>query len=198
VGDDATGDADGDGFCASDDCADGDATIFPGADELCDGVDNDCAGDLGTTEADGDGDGVRVCDDDCDDSDPTVRPHAAELCDGLDNACNGSLPANEVDGDGDGAPPCAGDCNNNDPAVSPELEDVCGDLVDNYCDTLVDQDCPEPMGSEEVGGCGCNATVGSTQMSGWWVACVVLWAIAARRTGNAILTSGARWSRLRS
>jgi hypothetical protein len=32
-------DADGDGFAESDDCDDTDATVFPGADEVCDGVD---------------------------------------------------------------------------------------------------------------------------------------------------------------
>ena len=37
-------DADGDGFGPGQDCADDDATIFPGAEERCDGVDGDCDG----------------------------------------------------------------------------------------------------------------------------------------------------------
>ena len=40
--DDAT-DADGDGFPDECDCAASDASIFPGAGEICDGVDNDCS-----------------------------------------------------------------------------------------------------------------------------------------------------------
>ena len=39
-------DADGDGHTA-DDCAEGDASVHPDADELCDGVDNDCDGEIG-------------------------------------------------------------------------------------------------------------------------------------------------------
>jgi len=35
-------DVDGDGFPACDDCDDGDQDVYPGAPELCDGVDNDC------------------------------------------------------------------------------------------------------------------------------------------------------------
>jgi hypothetical protein len=35
-------DADGDGYDAPEDCDDTDAAIHPGADEHCDGVDEDC------------------------------------------------------------------------------------------------------------------------------------------------------------
>ena len=37
-------DADGDDVIGMDDCNDSDATVFPGADELCDGIDNNCDG----------------------------------------------------------------------------------------------------------------------------------------------------------
>jgi len=97
-----------------DDCNESSATIHPGAEEICDGLDNDCDGVVdgeGTAGAstwypDSDGDGFgatgegevscealedRVLDDsDCDDDDELVNPEALELCDGVDNDCDGS------------------------------------------------------------------------------------------------------------
>ncbi|GEM_PF-1854167 len=41
---DPPGDADGDGHLSDEDCDDDDASVYPGASELCDGVDRDCDG----------------------------------------------------------------------------------------------------------------------------------------------------------
>jgi hypothetical protein len=121
------------GFVAdSTDCGDDDPSRFPGADEACDGLDNDCDGEIDEdpvahtltvfTDADGDGVGVAeeasvVCEmiegqalraGDCDDADPAVYPDAPELCDGLDNNCDGIVDDGletqswYVDNDGDG------------------------------------------------------------------------------------------------
>lgn len=111
-------DEDGDGFDNIDECDDADPTVYPGADEWCNGVDDDCDGEtdeeeavdapLWFTDADGDGfgadpTGVPACDRpdglvgtgaDCDDSDPDIYPGATELCDGADQDCDG------VDDDG--------------------------------------------------------------------------------------------------
>ena len=53
---DAVYDRDHDGSPSSEDCDDNDGAVFPGNDELCDGLDNDCDGDV-DEGWDGDGDG---------------------------------------------------------------------------------------------------------------------------------------------
>ncbi len=54
-------DADGDGFAEDVDCDDDDPATYPGADELCDGVDNDCNGLVDDDPGDADGDGYDDC-----------------------------------------------------------------------------------------------------------------------------------------
>ncbi len=125
-------DADGDGVIAADDCDDLDETVYPGAVEVCDGVDNNCDGvaDEGVEsewwyDLDGDGYGgssasLQACDapdgyvelgNDCDDNDPAVNPGAPEDCNGLDDNCDGqaddgatSIWYTDADGDGYGDP----------------------------------------------------------------------------------------------
>ncbi|MCB9765915.1 MAG: putative metal-binding motif-containing protein [Alphaproteobacteria bacterium] len=123
-----------DGYVAvSGDCDDGNVTVYPGAREICDLLDNDC--DLAIDNGDGDGDGFEVCED-CDDTDPAIFPGAPEVCDGLDSDCDGVLPERELDADGDGALACE-DCDEADPAVFPGAAEVCNG-VDDDCDRIID------------------------------------------------------------
>ncbi len=146
-----------------DDCDDADPTAFPGNPEVCDGVDNDCNGDVDDNAAeatpyyeDGDGDGygdpgvsVDACEappgyvassTDCDDTNGAVHPGADEsdCTDPVDYNCDGSV--GYADADGDGAPACT-DCDDSDSGRSPLLAEVCDDLnVDEDCDGLADDD----------------------------------------------------------
>ncbi|MGB4929978.1 MAG: MopE-related protein, partial [Chitinophagales bacterium] len=95
------------------DCNDADASINPGATEICNGLDDDCVGgfDDGLTfldyyaDVDGDGYGQGAafgfCEvpgapyvlitGDCDDADATVYPGVIDLCNGIDNDCDGNI-----------------------------------------------------------------------------------------------------------
>ena len=133
-------DGDFDGYDSDEDCDDGDPNTYPFAPELCDGLDNDCDGLVGSDEADSDFDGSLLCEGDCDDFSPSVWPGAPELCDGQDNDCDAQVDEDltfDADADGfsswDSCEGSADDCDDGDPDVNPAATEAC-DGVDNDCD----------------------------------------------------------------
>jgi len=114
-------DADGDGVPASLDCDDTNLSVYPGATEICDGIDNDCnevadddyarGGQIYFLDRDNDGFGVweqakvRCAaptgyvdnSEDCADDDADVYPGAPEFCDKIDQDCNGEVDDEAVD-----------------------------------------------------------------------------------------------------
>ena len=128
--DGATGytDHDGDGFGACDECDDGDVDVNPDATELCNGVDDNCDGEIDErsaadavpwyADADGDGytspqssvvacappEGFAAASDpaDCDDDAEAVHPGATEIADdGVDQDCVGGDLVTDNPGDTD-------------------------------------------------------------------------------------------------
>ncbi len=130
------GDEDGDNYKPSDgDCDDNNPDVNPGVAEACDGIDNNCDGNIdeGVTSAfykdsdqDGFGDlnsekdgceapeGYVENSTDCDDAEAKAYPGNPEVCDGIDNDCNGTVddgvgttyyPDGDLDGYGDPAAP---------------------------------------------------------------------------------------------
>ena len=156
-------DDDGDGVPDGDDCAPSDPAVHPGAEEACNGLDDDCDGSVDEEGAAGcalwyldeDGDGFGKDDaaaclcgaadpwdadqpGDCDDGDGAVHPGANELCNGVDDDCDGVIdcPEDLI---------CL-----NDECVA--CTGVCGDGIPCINDTYCWEGCCIPWGSGPLGG----------------------------------------------
>jgi len=125
--------ADGSRICG-DDCDDAHPSVHPGEAEDCDGLDNDCNGEVddGVTQpfwpdadADGEGDATALASDvvwachrpastspfhaDCDDTNAAISPSLPEVCDeaGVDEDCDGvANPADRCACSGTSSRPC--------------------------------------------------------------------------------------------
>ncbi len=126
------------------DCDDDDPAVFPAANEVADGKDNDCDWliDEGTSSYDDDGDTFSEAAGDCDDTRDTVYPGAHEVPDGRDQDCDGRIDEGTVHGDDDmdGFSTVEGDCDDEDREIHPTAQEICGNWVDDNCNGLRDDE----------------------------------------------------------
>jgi len=156
-------DNDADGHPASEDCDDLDGTAHPGADERCDGRDNDCDGEIDEDDAvdpdtfyrDADGDGygdpgdvIEACEPpedavdnplDCDDTDPGLHPETAWYRDRDSDGFGDPETAQYGCTGPDSSIRTAGDCDDRDASVFPGAPEYCN-TVDEDCDGEADED----------------------------------------------------------
>ncbi|MFM9985708.1 MAG: MopE-related protein, partial [Flavobacteriales bacterium] len=118
------------------DCNDGNASVHPGAIEVCNNVDDDCDNSI-DEGFDADGDGFTTCEGDCNDNNALAYPGAFELCNGVDDDCDNGIDEG-YDLDGDGYTVCAGDCNDNNSSAYPGAPEICNG-IDDDCDNSIDE-----------------------------------------------------------
>ncbi len=187
-------DADADGFPACEDCDDSNGAVSPSGEELCNGLDDNCDGEIDVdatdaatwyTDSDADGYGdaaatLRSCDavgvdnaDDCDDTLATVNPAAAEGCNTIDDNCDGEIDEDgsdsrewytDADGDGFGAGTPIYSCTA--PAGTVDLAGDCDDGDVAYHPGADESDCTDPNDYN------CDGTAGYTDADAdGWSAC---------------------------
>ena len=145
----------GGAFDGGDDCDDGNPLAYPGADEICNGEDENCNfvvddgfdldGDT-VTVCGADGDITTAADNDCDDDDVAVFPGATETCNAVDDDCD-TVVDDGFDADGDNVTVCGADgdsstvadndCDDTDPLDFPGAIESCN-ADDEDCDGLID------------------------------------------------------------
>src|SRR3989344_4730292 len=131
------------------DCDDSSILINPNANEMCDGVDNDCNGLIddeltrtfytgpnGTENFGICNSGSEVCELGIWITIQNETTPKVELCDGVDNDCNAFVD-DGFDFDADGYAICTGDCDDANLSINPGAVEIC-DGVDNDCNAFVD------------------------------------------------------------
>jgi hypothetical protein len=110
---------------------------------------------------------------DCNDTDPDIYPDHAEIqgnrkddnCNGLaDEAPNGEPSTDTGDGDGDGQSPATGDCDDTNADAAPGLPETPGNLIDDDCDGMADEDGDGNPSSDVLDHDGDGVTIGDDRI----------------------------------
>jgi len=189
VGHDDGDDGDGDGYKPSEgDCDDSNEHVNPGVAEKCDGIDNNCDGQIDEgvesafyADSDEDGfgdalqemmtceqpDGYTTTSSDCDDTNNAMYPGNPEVCDGFDNDCDGQID----DGVGtifyaDGDMDTYGDAG----SALVACTQPAGMVLDNTdCDDTKNQAYPGNVEECDLVDNNCDGTVDEGVESAWYV-----------------------------
>jgi hypothetical protein len=156
-------DTDNDDDPDKEDCAPLNPKIYHKANEVCDGLDNNCNNQVDEGWPDFDQDGLANCIDpdddndgdidetDCAPLDATMSSNSVEICDGIDNNCNNKVDEGYLNYDGDGEADCIDndddndgdpdvvDCNPFNNKIHHGAVEVC-DGHDNDCNSVPDDE----------------------------------------------------------
>jgi hypothetical protein len=123
------------------DCNDNNSNIHPGATEICNGIDDDCDGQIDEgvktiyyPDADGDGYGSIAL--------------SVTQC---------SPPANYTS--------IGGDCNDNNSAINPGATEICGNGIDDNCNDQTDEGCPTTSLSITINDITVSESQGTAQLT---------------------------------
>ncbi|HIA02512.1 MAG TPA: hypothetical protein EYN06_05930 [Myxococcales bacterium] len=151
-------DDDDDGVIDTQDCAPLNNQVFPGNEELCNGLDENCNVKIDEGFGDLDADSIADCidsdidgdldpnDSDCAPKNSTIHAAANEICDGIDNNCSAGIDENFSNTDGDALANCIDSDDDNDSILdnedncpldfNPDQGDSDKDGIGDACDIL--------------------------------------------------------------
>ena len=163
-------DTDGDGYNSNIDCNDNNAAVNPGADEICNNINDDCDNNVDENLKRSATCGAGACagntgQETCTNGawgQNTCSPFAGasnESCDNIDNDCDGYIDENLSRAYSNQKGLCNGNtelCETgewiNGPNFYASVSEKCSDSKDNDCDGSVDEDCTSPSGGGSGGG----------------------------------------------